>query len=261
MDLHYGEAGTGLPLVLLHGFPLDHTLWFPQLESLAGVARVIAPDLRGFGRSPEASATTAMEVHAQDVKQLLDRIGITRAVVGGLSMGGYVALAFAEMYPEMLQGLILCNTRAVADGEAARRRREITALKALDGGVPELSRNMVGQLISIHSAKAQPGLGRLVEAMLIRQSASAWAASSRGMAIRPDRTPLLAKLQVPALVITGSRDTLILPAESEAMAAKLPHAELVVIPDVGHLSNLEAPSAFNAAVRKFLHCVVRTGVQ
>lgn len=252
MNLHHVEVGHGRALVLIHGFPLDHTLWRPQLDGLSGAARVIAPDLRGFGNSPEAAGTVTMEDHARDVKDLLDHIGIERAVIGGLSMGGYVALAFAELFPGALEGLILCNTRAAADGEGAKRMREITALKALNGGMPEIAKGMVARLVSPRSAAQHPGLGRYLEDMMARQSPAGVAASSRGMAIRPDRTPLLGRLHVPALVITGGEDTLIAPDESRDMAAQLPDRELVVIPGVGHLSCQEGPVEFNKAVRAFL---------
>ena len=130
-----------MPLVLIHGFPLDHTLWHHQLGGLRDVARVIAPDLRGFGKSPEARRAVTMEQHARDVAHLLDRLGLDRAVIGGLSMGGYVALAFAELFPERLTGLILCNTRAVADADDAKKTRETVARRALEEGI-----EVVGEL-------------------------------------------------------------------------------------------------------------------
>ena len=138
MIIHYEENGQGVPLLLIHGFPHDHALWRPQLDGLYDAARVIAPDLRGFGSSPEASGTMTMEAHAHDLNDLLDRLGIESAVVCGLSMGGYIALAFAELFPHMLKGLILCNTRSAGDNEQARQGREATARKAVEEGeVPE----------------------------------------------------------------------------------------------------------------------------
>ncbi len=252
MKLQHEEAGSGIPLVLIHGFPLDHTLWHPQLRGLAKSARVITPDLRGFGNSPRPRGPVTMERHALDVKELLDHLGIDRAVIGGLSMGGYVALAFAELFPKALAGLLLCNTRAVADGEAARKTRETVALRAVEEGMAALAPVMVHPLLSAATRNAKPELAGFIEAMIGRQAPAGVAASSRGMAIRPDRRPCLPKIHVPALVVTGSDDTLIPPAESEAMAALLPDAQLVVVPKAGHLSNLEAPEAFNRAVHSLL---------
>lgn len=250
--MHHQENGQGVPLLLIHGFPHDHTLWRPQLDGLNDVARVIAPDLRGFGRVEEVPHVMTMDDYAADIKALLDSLGIEKAVIGGLSMGGYVALAFAANYPEALHGLVLCNTRAVADSEQAREGRHATAHKALEEGMVPIAEGMLPKMISERSALANPDMSMAVENMMARQSPEAVAAAARGMAIRPDRTPMLATINVPVLVITNSADTLIPPAESEAMAAKIPNCEVVVIPDVAHLSNLEDPEAFNAAVRKFL---------
>ncbi len=250
--MHHEENGKGIPLLLIHGFPHDHTLWEPQLAGLSDVARVIAPDLRGFGLNPDVPDTMTMEDHARDLKDLLDRLGIERAVIGGLSMGGYIALAFAELFPQALLGLMLCNTRSAADGEQAREGREATARKALDEGVAVIAEGMLPKMISPKSAQTHPDLSMFVENMMARQHAEGVAASARGMALRPDRTAILTNVKAPTLVITGSADTLIPPSESEAMAEKIPGSELVVIPDVAHLSNLEDVEAFNAAVRKFL---------
>lgn len=256
-ELYHAEAGTGMPLVLIHGFPLDHTLWHHQLGGLRDVAHVLAPDLRGFGKSPSAHGTVTMDTHARDVARLLDRLHMERAVVCGLSMGGYVALAFAGLFPERLAGLILCNTRAVADGEEARKTRETVARRAIEEGMAALAPILVHPLLSEPTRKAHPGLLGFIEAMIARQDPAGVAASSRAMAARPDRMSLLKQITAPALVITGSKDVLIAPTESHAMAAELPNAQLVMIPDVGHLSCLEDPAAFNSAVRDFLGKVHR----
>lgn len=250
--MSHEEQGEGLPLVLIHGFPHDHALWAPQQTGLSVAARVITPDLRGFGRQEDVPETMTMDEHARDIKALLDQLGIERAVIGGLSMGGYVALAFAELFPHALRGLLLCNTRAVADSEPARKARYVTAGRAMAEGLAGIADEMAPKMISEHSARRHPQLIGNVRAMIARQSSAATAASARGMALRPDRTPMLASIQAPTLIITGSADTLIPPSDSEDMAARIPGSELVTIPEVGHLSNLEDPEAFNAAVRKFL---------
>lgn len=250
--MNHEEQGQGLPLLLIHGFPHDRSLWQPQLDGLSDVARVIATDLRGFGNAQLVPDTMTMDDYAADIKALLDELGIAKAVVCGLSMGGYVALAFLARYPETTQGLILCNTRSGADNEKAREGRYATAQKALDEGMTGIAESMLPKMISEKSALANPDLSMYVENMMARQSSEAVAAAARGLAVRPDRTPMLSSIAVPTLIITGSADTLIPPSESEAMAAKIPGSELVVIPDVAHLSNLENAEAFNEAVRKFL---------
>ncbi|MCB0790337.1 MAG: alpha/beta fold hydrolase [Flavobacteriales bacterium] len=241
------------PLLLLHGFPLDHTLWTPQVEGLAGITEVIAPDLRGFGQDGRAvPEAMTMEAYARDVKGLLDDRGIDRVVLGGLSMGGYVAMAFAEAWPERLAGLLLINTRATADDQAGKRGREDTAQRALDQGMTVIARAMVPTLLSESTRQRDPALATSVEAMIARQRPEAVAAASRGMALRPDMHAALARLRAPALVITGEQDTLMPLPTSLALQATVPGAELVVIPGAAHLSNLEGPVAFNAAAGKFL---------
>jgi 3-oxoadipate enol-lactonase len=250
--MNYEEQGQGLPLLLIHGFPHDHTLWQPQLEGLKDVARVIAPDLRGFGSADPAPQTMTMDDYAADLKALLDSLGLQKAVICGLSMGGYIALAFLARYPEATPGLILCNTRAGADDEKAREGRHATARKAHDEGMAGIAEGMVPKMLAEATITARPELRSYIQSMMARQSPAAVSAALRGMALRPDRTPILPSIKVPTLIITGTADTLIPPSESETMAAAIPGSELVVIPYVAHLSNLEAPDAFNDAVRKFL---------
>lgn len=250
--VHHMERGAGIPLVLIHGFPHDRTLWLPQLDGLSDAARVIAPDLRGFGASRGVPEVMTMDDHARDVKALLDSLGIDRAVVCGLSMGGYIALAFAELFPDALRGLILCNTRAAADGPEARKGRYATAKRAMEQGVAGIADSMAPKMISAASATRKPELPGLIHALITRQPAEAVAASARGMAQRPDRTPMLSSIAVPTLMITGSADDLIPPADSQAMVRAIPGSTLVTLPGAGHLTNLEDPEGFNAAVRGFL---------
>lgn len=255
MNSSFDESGSGIPLLLIHGFPHDRTLWEQQLSGLQDVARVIAADLRGFGSAEPAPATMTMEDYAADLRALLDDLAIPKAVICGLSMGGYVALAFLARYPEATQGLILCNTRAGADNDQAREGRYATARKAIDEGVAGIAESMAPKMLAEATIAKGPQLLNTVRAMIARQSPAAVAAAAQGMAARLDRTPMLPSITVPVLIITGSADTLIPPSESEAMAAMIPGSELVVIPDVGHLSNLEDAQAFNGAVRNFLQRV------
>lgn len=246
--MHYDDRGSGTPLLLIHGFPHDRTLWAPQLDGLSAHLRVIAPDLRGFGAWMDDRAVLTMDDHARDLRQLLDDLGITRAVVCGLSMGGYVALAFAALFPERLRGLVLSNTRAGADTEEARKGRKATADRALTEGVQGLAAELAPKMFSATTREHRPDLVDRVRTMLARQRPQAYAAASLGMAQRPDRQDLLPAIDVPTLVITGSADEMIAPAESHRMAQAIKNATLVEIPDAGHLPNLEAEAAFHAAI-------------
>lgn len=248
----YDTSGSGIPLLLIHGFPHDRTLWQAQLHGLGDGIRVIAPDLRGFGGSADVPGTMTMDAYAADLEHLLEELGVTEAVVCGLSMGGYIALALLAAYPNVVRGLILCNTRAGADDEKGRAGRHAMALKARDEGVASIAEALAPKMMARTTAVAHPDRSLMVQEMMARQRAGAVIAALRGMATRADRTPLLAQINVPTLIITGSADEMIPPSESEAMAAAIPGSKLVVIPGVGHLSNVEAPDAFNAAVRDFI---------
>lgn len=239
-------------LCLLHGFPHDHTLWEPQVAGLKDDAHVHTPDLRGFGAGPEASAIVTMEEHAADILRLLDERGVERVVLAGLSMGGYVALAFAANYPERLQGLVFCNTRANADTAEAAEGRRNTAKEALEKGMAVIARGMLPKVLAENTRVGDPALARRIEDMMARQPAAGVAASSLGMAQRPDRTALLPSIAVPTLIITGSEDSLMPLPTSEVLHHGIPGSRLVVIPGVAHLSNVEAPERFNAEVRTFI---------
>lgn len=251
--LHTIESGRGTPLLAIHGFPHDQALWAAQRDALSDVARVITPDLRGFGASPPPTGDImTMRAHATDLKNLLNTLRATPAVIMGLSMGGYVALTFAVLFPEAVSGLILCNTRAGADTPEARSGRIENARRVSQEGAWPVVGGMLEKMTSAPSREADPTLNARVEVMMRRQSDIGVAAALRGMAERPDRTDQLGRIRAPALVITGSLDTLIAPSESEALAAALPTARLVRIPDAGHLTCMENPSLFNAPVREFL---------
>ena len=248
----YDDVGNGTPLLMIHGFPLDRSLWRSQIEGLQGMARIIAADLRGFGQSAEAPETMTMEEYAADLKALLNSLNVSRVVVCGLSMGGYVALAFLAKYPDAVTGLILANTRAGADSEQARESRYANVKKAYEEGVPAIADAMLPKMLTAATLNDRPSLSAYVRSMIARQRASGVAAALRGMAARPDRASMLGAINIPVLIITGGDDTLIPASESEEMSRTIPGSRLVIIPRAAHLSNVEQPEAFNAAVREFL---------
>ncbi len=193
-----------------------------------------------------------MEAYAEDAIALMDEKGIERAVVGGLSMGGYVAMAMAELYPERIEALLLINTRSTADTEEGKASRIATAQRALQDGMNTIARAMLPTLLSEATRRERPEMGDRVEQMIARQAPEAVAAASLGMALRPDRTAVLSRLTVPASIITGEHDTLMPLPTSRLMAEAMPGSELVILENAAHLSNLEVPDRFNAVVRGFL---------
>lgn len=249
LSMEYDDIGNGLPLVLIHGFPLDRTMWRSQIAGLSQIYRVIAPDLRGFGHSGDTDGQeVTMEQYAEDVKSLLDALNVKQAVVGGISMGGYVALAFVAQYANRVKGMLLANTRAVPDTAEAKEARLANAQKIGESGPGFLVDSMASKMLG-PTAKSE--LEITVRSIMSRQRASGLMSALRGMAARPDRTTLLRFTTTPTLIVTGSADALIPPADSEAIHALMPNSQLVIIPEAGHLSNLDKADAFNDALRAF----------
>lgn len=253
LRLAYREEGRGLPLLLLHAFPLSGEMWKPQVEALAGTCRCIVPDLSGFGES-EASpdGVCRMSDLATDAAALLDHLGIERAVLGGLSMGGYAALAFCETYPDRLRGLVLADTRAGADSEEARRRRLETAEKVLKEGSGVLVESLAPKLLGPRTRAERPDLLEKIAGWIAAAPREGVAAAQRGMAERPDRSGALRRIAVPALILVGAEDEVTPPDESRRMQREIPGAELSILPGAGHLANLERPDAFNDALDSLL---------
>jgi 3-oxoadipate enol-lactonase len=253
-ELAVRDHGDRPPLLLVHGFPLDGEIWQPQIEAFRGARRVLAPDLMGFGGS-SAAGRASVEEHADDLAALLDRLVVRRAVVVGLSMGGYVALAFWRRHPDRCAGLVLASTRAGPDSEAGRAGRYQMVIAVTQRGVAAVSDAMAARLVG---PDAPPALQAQLRAVMSRQPRDGVIAALKAMAARASSAPQLPGITVPALVITGAADALIDPAESRALAVAIPGARLVVVPGAGHLVNLEEPGAFNAAAGHLLEAVDHT---
>jgi 3-oxoadipate enol-lactonase len=251
--LNVVERGAGTPLVLVHGYPLDHTMWQGQIDGLADVCRVIAIDLRGFGKSDVTGGTVTMQQMADDVAALLDALGIHQPVVFcGLSMGGYVAWQFALRHRSRLSRLVLCDTRAVADAPDAAEGRRKTAEKVLAEGASVAADALLPKLFAPATQKAQPPIVEATRQVIHATSPEGIAAALRGMAERPDVTGQLASIDVPALLICGEHDAISPADEMRQIAAALPSGRFVLIPDAGHMAPLEQPQAVNKAIRDFL---------
>lgn len=247
--IEYDDIGNGVPLLLIHAFPLDRTMWRAQIAALQLQYRLIAPDLRGFGLSSDTDgAGVSMEQYAEDLRALLDSLNVKQAVLCGLSMGGYIALAFVAQYPARVKGLVLANTRATADSAEARQTRLINAQRVRDEGLHFLVESMAPKMLG---PNAKPEIAVTVRSMMARQRPAGVASALLGMAARPDRSALLPYFHFPLLIITGSADTLIPPADSEALHKANPNSDLITIADAGHLSNLDKADAFNDALRAF----------
>jgi pimeloyl-ACP methyl ester carboxylesterase len=237
-------------LVWLHAFPLTGEMWSAQMD-LAGW-RVIAPDLAGLGGSSDHDGAPDMADFARDTIALLDYLGVRRVVLGGLSMGGYAAFAFQHLAAERLRGLILADTRSAADSPAGRVAREtmlgIIETKGPRGVADEMMPKLVGRTTHASRPDVLANVRRLIES----NSANGIGRAVRRLRDRPDRTPELAAIAVPTLVIVGEEDALTPVDDSRALAAAISDATLTVLAGAGHLSNLETPEAFTGAVRSWL---------
>lgn len=251
-EIAYAVSGEGPPLVLLHAFPLGLSMWEAQAAALAASHRVIRFDARGFGASGPSAGPLTMERIADDAAALFDALGVERAVVGGCSMGGYAALAFARRHPERLRALYLQDTRAGADGEEARAGRLALAARVVAEGASVAADAFLPKLLGETTRRERPALVAELRERILATPARAIADALHGLAARSDSRPTLAGLRVPTLVLVGDEDVLTPPAESEAIASAVRAARLVVVPRAGHLANLEQPEAVNTALASFL---------
>lgn len=251
-QIAYTDTGIGPPILMVHGYPFNRTLWDEQVEALSSRHRVIAPDLRGFGESDAAPGTATMNLMARDLALLLNHLGIVRAAVCGLSMGGYVALALYKQLPSRIRALVLADTRAQPDTEDAKQTRFQQAEKALSEGMAGIADGMLPKLLTPETVSKHPEVVKRVRDMMLKTKPEGAAAALRGMAERDDQTELLAKITVPALILVGAEDAITPVADSEKMHAAISGSHLVVLENAGHVSNIERTEKFNDALLSFL---------
>ena len=251
-QLNVFDVGRGPTLLLVHGFPLDHSMWARQIEDLSRDFRVIAPDLRGFGISDVTDGTVSMEQFADDLAALLDAIGVSdEATLCGLSMGGYVAWQFWRRHRSRLNGLILCDTRAEADAPEAARARLESADRATVEGVDFLADSMIEKLFAPSTLRDRLDVVEAVRSIMLATPPEGAAAALRGMAARCDSSEILSEIDVPTLVICGEHDAISTVDEMRGIAQRIAGAMFVEIADAGHMSTLEKPEEVNAAIRDF----------
>jgi len=246
--LHVTERGRGPALILIHAFPLDSSMWHAQTAFFSDRYRVIAPDILGFGGSQPPRAWTMPQM-GEELAGLLDRLGLERCTLAGLSIGGYIALPFALKHPQRVERLILANTRARADLEGERTARTAMIEGLRKDGTTNLPEKMLPRLLS---PEAPDEVRNWVKACIERTSAEAAIHALTAMRDRADYTKNLGQLHCPTLVIAGSGDAIIPVEDCKQMAAAIPGSEFSVVSQSGHLSNLENPAAFNQAMDLFV---------
>ncbi len=256
ISLNYFDSGDGPPLLFVHGFPLDHSMWRNQLGEFSQTHRVIAPDLRGFGQSGVTSGTVKMEQFADDLAALLDALGVSEPVVFcGLSMGGYIGWQFFKRHRNRLTALIQCDTRAIADTPEGVGNREKLARLVLENGTEPVAAAMLPNLFAEATTPTRQAAVEETRQAVLRTSPDGIAAASLGMSVRPDVTADLPSIDVPTLLIVGEEDRISPVEEMRGIADAIPGAELAVISDAGHMSPLENPEVVNAAIRDLLATV------
>jgi len=250
--LAYSDQGTGLPVILVHAFPLSRAMWAPQVDALSGRWRVIAVDLRGHGDSDAPLWCYTLDQFVEDLRALLDHLALPQAVFVGLSMGGYILFAFYRRYRERVRALVLADTRAQADTAEGRLGRFNLAQTAYRQGPSAVADAMIPKLFSPATLRERPELLQLARGIIEANRISGIAGDLMAMAERADSTPLLNEITVPTLIIVGDQDVATPPSDARIMADGIRGSRLVVIPGAGHLSNLEQPEAFDQALMDFL---------
>jgi 3-oxoadipate enol-lactonase len=251
VELAHVETGEGLPVVLLHPFPLDHAYWTPQLTAFVDHCRTIAPDMRGFGESP-ALGPYSIDRYGDDVAALLDRLSIESAVVGGCSIGGYIALSMWRRHRERIRGLMLLDTRAGADSDADRLKRAGQMDFARSNGVAAVADQMLPVVLGATTRERHPDIVERARHIMARGSLAGVLGAIEAMMHRSDSNALLPTIDVPTLIICGAEDLATPPDESRHMHDQIPGSVLEIIEGAGHLSSFERPAAVNHVISEFL---------
>ena len=251
MTMGYDDSGAGLPIVFLHAFPLNRTMWTGQALSLSRRFRIITVDLRGHGESGGSLESFSLDQAADDVRALLEFLALQQAVFVGLSMGGYILLALHRLHPDCIQGMVLADTKAQADTAEAKHGRVQMAETASRRGPAAIADIMIPRLLSPATIQTKQELVNDVRTMIEASSVSAITADLTAMAQRPDSTSSLPSIACPTIVIVGELDLATPVADATLLADAIPAAQLSIIPEAGHLSNLEQPHAFNTLISSF----------
>jgi 3-oxoadipate enol-lactonase len=251
IETGFDDVGTGLPVVFIHAFPLNRTMWAPQVSALVERCRCIAVDLRGFGES-KVQGPWSVDQYADDVVGVLTHLGVDRATIVGCSLGGYVAFAVWRRHARRVRALVLADTKATADTDENRERRRSMIEAARTQGSTAVANLQIASLIGKTSREKQPDTYDAVHRMIAQASADAIVGALEAMMARPDSTPTLATITVPTLVVVGDEDVPTPVKDARAMAAGIPGSQLEVIASAGHLANLERPAAFNHLLTEFV---------
>ena len=259
IDISFLDVGIShaLPIVLVHGFPFSHEMWDPQIESLQKRFRVVAYDLRGLGKSGVGDGQYTLEFFADDLLALLDYLKIGKAVLCGLSMGGYIALRAVERNPERVMGLILADTQAKADSNEAKLKRAAAIKSVKANGVNAYAEAFLKSVFAPQTFTSDIAAVEKIRQVIRSNSSRGICGALLALASRTDTTETLSGIRVPTLILVGAHDQLTPPSVSEEMHSRIPNSEIRVIPNAAHLSNLENSVEFNMHVLRFIDKLVK----
>ncbi|MFJ4775827.1 alpha/beta fold hydrolase [Streptomyces sp. NPDC088762] len=255
VNLFFDDSGPrrGTPVILVHGHPFNRTMWAPQTAALTAAGyRVITPDLRGYGESPVVPGKALLADLADDIAALLARLDIEHVVVGGVSMGGQIAMEMRLRHPGVVRALVLSDTSPVPETEEGQKFRRELAERLLSEGMRPYAEEVIDKMLAPYNVVGMPEAAARVIAMMCATAPEGAAAALRGRAERPDYRPVLAAAAEPCLVVVGADDVYTPVAEAEALHALMPHSVLAVIEGAGHLPGVEQPEAFNRVLLEFL---------
>jgi 3-oxoadipate enol-lactonase len=257
VNINVASEGSqdAMPVVFVHGFPFSHEIWHSQLAVTGKLYRAIAYDVRGHGGSSIGDGQYSIEAHCNDLIALLDHLKVLKAVVVGLSMGGYIALRAVERNPERFRGLVLCDTRSEADSSEGKIRRANDAIRVKHGGSTAFADEFVHKVFAPESFTRRKEATELVHRIIRRTPPLSIAGTLIALAARTDTTASLAAIAIPTLILVGEHDAVTPPAASQAMHERIPGAELAVVPEAAHMSNMENPEFFNEHLLIFLQRV------
>ncbi|MEW9700551.1 alpha/beta fold hydrolase [Paenibacillus sp. SI8] len=253
--IYVEEQGQGAPVILLHGFPLDHRMWNLQVQALSPSFRVITPDLRGMGQSDVPVTNVSLDQYADDILALMDKLNIQKATLGGFSMGGYIAFILLRKAPERFSALVLANTRPEADGQEGRKNRMNMAASLYEKGAAAARDAMLPKLLTESTRQSQPQLVDELNSIMGSMHPEGLVHASLAMAFRGDSVELLDSITIPTLVIAGEQDPITPIDVMKAMADRIKGANFQVIPAASHLTPQEQPEAFNTVLLNFLRNV------
>lgn len=260
LSIAYEDEGEGIPLVLIHGYPLHRLIWQDQWIGLANDVRVIVPDLRNHGdtvvhgRRDLSEIIHRMDLLAEDIARLLDALRISEPVIlNGHSMGGYAVFAFYRSFPQRVRGVILTATRARNDSEVEKANRLKAIKLAQEEGIKPITSSMLPRLLSPVTIEQKPDLVSRVQEIMLGSTLEGVLGDLRGMMERPDSLPILSQMQIPALILVGGDDQIVPLEEARAMKDALPNSRLEIIDTAGHLPIMEQPELYNRLVREYIH--------